>query len=188
MYLPSRSRRQFCCFYLTGENSRRGMHTSLVSHSLFNSDSPFVSNRQNPFRNLQQIRVSRLLPSLAQQSQVFPQFLRQTLSQDGDLLPQPLGKHEHRASSTKHWAFLLLRGRRGSGFTAHFPTDPSQAVLLLTVNSLQHAWCCAKGMAVERKLTSHSELMWFSSFTISLSCFFVSSVNQNSLKLRVKSK
>lgn len=78
------------------------MHTGLDSHSLFNSDSPFVSYRQNPFRNLQQIRVSRLFPSLAQQSQVFPQFLMQMLSQDGELLPQPLGKHEHQASSTKH--------------------------------------------------------------------------------------
>lgn len=44
-----------------------------------------------------------------------------------------------RALNTAHQAFLLLRGRRDSGFAAHFTTDPSQAVLLLTVNYLQHA-------------------------------------------------
>lgn len=56
----------------------------------------------------------------------------QTPSQERQFLPQPVARHEHRV-------FLLLGGGRDSGSAAHFTTDPSHAILLLTANSLQHA-------------------------------------------------
>lgn len=177
MHLPSRSLRRSWWFYLRGENSRRGMHKGLVSLS-FSLYLKFpICKRETKW--LQKPAADQGIKPVSQPSRAARGV--KTPSQEGRLLPQPVGRHVHRA-------FPLLRGRRDSGLAAHFTTDPSQAVLLLTANSLQHAWCCAKEMAVERKLTSHSELIWFSSFTISLSCFFVLSVNQNSLKLHMEGK
>lgn len=184
MHLPSRSLRQFWWFYPRGEESRRGMHTGSVSLSLY---------LKFPIYKLE---TKSLTKRVAYQGiKAASQAQKPGASPGSTCKPQIAGgaasapaHGQARALNTAHQAFLLLRGRRDSGFAAHFTTDPSQAVLLLTVNYLQHAWCCAKGMAVERKLTSHSELIWFSSFTISLSWFFVFSVNQNSLKLHMKRK